>query len=486
MVQDPDRVARKTRFNTREAMDIGLRTLMMVRNVSFTYRNDYSMSLPGFMPASQLFGQNNTSGLLAPGLDFAFGMTGDEYLYKAINNGWLLTGDSIAHTASSNATEDLQIKMTIEPFRDIKIDANASWSKSGSNRIQYMYAGMPSTRGGTFNMTTVTIGSAFERHSADNNYRSRSFDKMVNSLPTFRDRIESQYDGARYPIGSSRAGQPYDKANGGVDMYSSDVLIPAFLAAYTGRDSKKATLDLFPSMLSILPNWTFTYSGLSKLPFFKKYFKSFNLTHGYKSVYSIGSFNTFNSYMEYMNGRGFIEDVTSGNPIPSSMYNISSVSINESFAPLAGVNMTFLNDISARFEYRKTRVLTLSTTAVQVVETTSDDITAGAGYKITGVKLFGAQAGSGKNKVSNDLNMSADFSFRNQNALCRNLREESTQATSGNRALKFSFQADYTYSRMLTLNFYYDFQSNFPLVSTSAYPTSTHDAGFTMKFTLSR
>lgn len=148
--------------------------------------------------------------------------------------------------------------------------------------------------------------------------------------------------------------------------------------------------------------------------------------------------------------------------------------------------MTFLNDISARFEYRKTRVLTLSTTAVQVVETTSDDITAGAGYKITGVKLFGAQAGTGKNKVSNDLNMSADFSFRNQNALCRSLREESTQATSGNRALKFSFQADYTYSRMLTLNFYYDFQSNFPLVSTSAYPTSTHDAGFTMKFTLSR
>ena len=486
MTQDPDRAVRKTRFNTREAMDIGLRTLMMVRNISFTYRNDYSMSLPGFMPNSQMFGQNNTNGLLAPGLDFAFGMTGDEYLYKAINNGWLLTGDSIAHTASSTATEDLQIKMTIEPFRDIKIDANASWSKSGSNRIQYMYAGMPSTRGGTFNMTTVTIGSAFERHSSDNNYRSRSFDKMVNSLPTFRDRIESQYEGAHYPVGSSRAGQPYDKANGGVDMYSSDVLIPAFLAAYTGRDSKKATLDLFPSMLSILPNWTFTYSGLSKLPFFKKYFKSFNLTHGYKSVYSIGSFNTFNSYMEYMNGRGFIEDVTSGNPIPSSMYNISSVSINESFAPLAGVNMTFLNDISARFEYRKTRVLTLSTTAVQVVETTSDDITAGAGYKITGVKLFGAQAGSGKNKVSNDLNMSADFSFRNQNALCRSLREESTQATSGNRALKFSFQADYTYSRMLTLNFYYDFQSNFPLVSTSAYPTSTHDAGFTMKFTLSR
>lgn len=484
--QDPDLPVRSKRFNLREGMDVGLRTLMMVRNVSVSYRNDYSMSIPGFMPNSQLFGQNNATGLMAPGLDFAFGMTGDNYLYKAMDNGWLLSGDSIAHTANSNLTEDLQIKMSIEPFRDIKIDANASWSKSGNNRIQYMYAGMPTSRGGNFNMTTITIGSAFERHSSKGNYSSRSFDRLIKALPVMRDRIESQYEGARYPERSSLAGQAYNPANGAVDMYSSDVLIPAFLAAYTGRDAKKASLDLFPNVLSILPNWSFTYSGLSKLPFFKKYFKSFNLTHAYKSVYSVGSFNTFNSYMEYMNGRGFIEDVTSGMPVPSTMFNISSVSINETFAPLCGVNMTFHNDISARLEFRKTRVLTLSTTAVQVVETTSDDITAGAGYKITGVKLFGAQPGTGRAKVSNDLNMNLDFSLRNQNALCRNLREEITQATSGNRAVKLSFTADYTYSRMLTLNFYYDFQSNFPLVSTSAYPTSTHDAGFTLKFTLTR
>ena len=485
-IQDPDMPVRRNRFNMREGMDMGLRALMMVRNISVTYRNDYSMSLPGFMPNSQMLGQNSSAGLLAPGLDFAFGLTGDNYLYRAIDNGWLLTGDSIAHTAASTATQDLQVKMTIEPFADLRIDANASWSKSDNNRIQYMYAGMPRTRGGNFSMTVITIGSAFESHSSSNNYRSRAFDRFISSLPTFRDRIEAQYQGARYPAASSLAGQAYNSANGGVDMYSSDVLIPAFLAAYTGRDAKNATLDLFPDMLSILPNWSFTYSGLSKLPFFKKYFKSFNLTHAYKSVYSVGSFNTFNSYMEYMNGRGFIEDVSTGNPIPSSMFNIGSVSINESFSPLCGVNMTFLNDVSARLEYRKTRVLTLSTTAVQVVETTSDDITAGAGYKITGVKLFGAQPGSGRNRVSNDLNLSADFSLRNQNALCRNLREDMTQATSGNRAIKFSFQADYTYSRMLTLNFYYDFQSNFPLVSTSSYPTSTHDAGMTLKFTLTR
>ena len=486
IVKDPDTPERSSMSGIRDGVDLGVRTLMMIRNVSVTYRNDYSMSLPGFMPKSQMLGQNRAAGLLAPGLDFAFGLTGDDYLYKAIDNGWLLTGDSIAHMASSNTTEDLQIKMSIEPISDIRIDASASWNRNGSNSIQYMYAGMPTSRGGSFSMTTVTIGSAFERHSASNNYHSRSFDSFISSLPTVRNRIEAQYAGARYPAGSSRAGDLYDPANGGVDMYSSDVLIPAFLAAYTGRDAGKAKLDILPGMLSMLPNWSLTYSGLSKLPFFKKHFKSFNLTHAYKSVYSVGSFNTYNSYMEYMNGRGFIEDVTGGSPVPSTMFNIGSVSINESFAPLAGVNMTFMNDITARLEFRKTRILTLSTTAVQIVESTSQDITAGAGYKIRGLKLLGAQPGTGRNSISNDLNLSADFSLRNQNALCRNIREQVTQGTSGNRAVKLSFQADYTYSRMLTLNFYYDYQSNFPLVSTASYPTSTHDAGMTLKFTLTR
>lgn len=287
-------------------------------------------------------------------------------------------------------------------------------------------------------------------------------------------------------MGTSLAGQTYNPENGSVDKYSGDVLIPAFLAAYTGGRPEKAGTDIIPSILSMMPNWTFTYSGLAKLPVIQKYFKSFNLRHAYKSVYSTGSFGTFNSYVEFMNGHGFIEDVASGMPVPSGMYNLGSVSINESFAPLAGLDMTFKNGISARFEYRKTRILTLSTTSVQVVETFSDDITAGTGFKLDQIKMLGAQTGSGRNKVSNDLNVNIDFSYRNQSALCRNIRDMQTQATSGNRAIKASLQADYTYSRMLTLNFYYDYQSNFPLVSTSSYPTSTHDCGITLKFTLTR
>lgn len=444
------------------------------------------MNLPGFMPNASMLGQNSGNGMLAPGLDFAFGLTDNSYLHKAQHNNWLLNNDSVSYAAATSAGESLQIKMMLEPFMNFRIDVNSSWEKSNSRTIQYMYAGMPESQTGTFSMTVVTLKSAFERKNPDNGYKSKSFERLADNINTVQKRVENQYVGAIYPEGTTLAGSVYNPENGGVNPYSADVLIPAFLAAYTGKDASKSSLNLFPNILSMMPNWSITYSGLNQIPFFQKYFKSFNLKHSYKSVYSMGSYNTFMSYMEYMNNLGFINDITTGNPIPNSMFNIGSVSINESFAPLVGVDMTFNNSLTARLECRKTRVINLSTSAVQVVETISDDITAGASYRISNLKLFGAQQGTGRNKVNNNLNMNLDFSYRNQNALCRNIKTMATQATSGNRAIKLAFSADYIYSKMLTLNFYYDFQSNFPLVSTSSYPTATHDCGITLKFSLTR
>ena len=242
-------------------------------------------------------------------------------------------------------------------------------------------------------------------------------------------------------------------------------------------------------MLSMLPNWRLTYSGLGKLEMFKKHFKSVNINHSYKSVYSVGSFNTYSTYMEYMNGLGFISDVTTGSPMPSSMFDISAVSINEQFSPLIGVDVTLLNNMTMKLQYNKSRVMNLSMSSVQLVETNSDDIVFGVGYKLTNVKLFGVGKRSttgGKGRVSNDLNLRGDFSWRDQSALCRDIQALSTQATSGNKALKISLSADYTFSRMLTLNAYFDHQTNIPVVSASSYPTSTNDFGISLKFSLTR
>ena len=470
-----------------KAAQYGSRFAMMLRNASFTYKNTYSMSLPGFLPEmGKALGQSTLGAGAAPGWDFAFGLTDDSYLQRARDNGWLLQNDSVAYSSASSAVEELQVKVTLEPVKEFKIDVNGNWMKNNSRTVQFMYEGMPETRTGQFNMTTITLGSAFEPRRSSEGYASRSFDRFVESLPAVQHRVQAQYEGAVYPASSSLAGRTFDPANGTTSIYSPDVMIPAFLAAYSGRDLSSTSLTLFPSMLSMLPNWKITYGGLSKLELMQKYFKSVNINHSYKSVYSVGSFGTYSSFMAYMNDLGFVEDVVSGNPIPSSMFDISSVSINEQFSPLIGVDVTMLNNLTAKLEYKKTRVMNLSMTAVQLVETCSDDIVVGFGYKITNLKILGAGRTVGRGKTSNDMNLRADFSFRDQSALCRNIQELTTQATSGNRAVKLALSADYAYSRMLTLSAYFDHQTNIPVVSTSSYPTSTNDFGLSLKFSLTK
>lgn len=468
-----------------KAMQYPTRVLMMVRNINFTYTNAYAMNLPGFMPnAGDLFGQNSSNGVYAPGLDFAFGFTDDSFISKAHKRNWLLKNDSISSQATTTAAEDLQVRMTLEPVKDLKIDLNANWTRNKSKSIQFMYDGMPTNESGGFNMTTISIGNSFGGGNADNNYKSDVFDKFVGSLEGHRQRIEKKYEGSRYPASSSLAGELYDPANGGVDLYSADVMVPAFIETYTGTGGT----DLFPSMLRMLPNWKIKYSGLSKLAWFKKWFKSVNIEHGYKSVYAVGSYSTYATYMEYTKGIGFINNTTTGAPVPGSRYNINTVSINESFSPLLGIDVTTNNNLTLGGKFIQSRILNLSLTAIQMVETYSQEIAFNVGYKILNVKLFGSgrKASKGKKDNGNDINVRADFSFRNTSSICRSIDKGTTQATSGNKSFNYSLTADYAYSKMLTFSLYFDRQKNIPLISTNSYPTTTTDFGVSMRFSLTR
>ena len=492
------------------------RFLMMVRSVGISYRSQYSMALPGFIPnIGDAFGQR-TGSVLSPGLDFAFGMVGDGYLQKAYDNGWLLCNDSVATPATTNSSEDLQVRMTLEPVRDLKIDLNASRTVNKARSVQYMYSGMPTTQSGSFNMTTISLKSALEgMGDANNGYSSKSFTRFCQSIESFRDRVQARYTGTTYPSGVYDAngvdlgGAQYNPELGMVNKYSADVLIPAFLSAYTS--SGGSSLDIFPALKRMLPNWTVRYSGLSKLKWFNEHFKSVNVNHGYKSVFAVGSYATYSTFHEYMDGLGFINDATTGNPVPNSMYNVSTVSINEAFSPLLGVDVTLENNLTCKLEYRTTRVLSLSMTSVQINEALSKDWVIGMGYKISNFNLFGSgasrkikksQRGRGRktedNKskqtattnvrggVNHDLNMRLDISFRKQASITRDIATITSAASSGNSAFKMSFMADYTLSRLITLSAYYDRQTNTPLLASSSYPTTTHDFGFSLKMSLTR
>ena len=447
------------------------RLLMMVRTVGLTYRNTNAMSIPGFIPnVGDAFGQR-TGSVMAPGLDFAFGLVGDSYIQKAYDNGWLMMVDSLASPAAVNSTTDLALRATLEPVRDLKIDLNASRTETKARSVRYSLDGMPSTQSGTFNMTTISISSAFEKMGdANSGYPSAAFDKFCDALPRFQQMASAHY------------GQE-------VDAYSAAVMIPAFLDSYTS--SGRGSLDLLPTLGKLLPNWTIRYSGLSKLKWFNERFKSVNINHSYKSIFAVGSYNSSSETASVLG------------------WHVPAVSINESFSPLIGVDVTFESGMTMKAEYRRTRNLTLSMTSVQINESRSNDIVVGFGYKISDFKLFGsgasrkikkAQRGKKSNDatktststsarktgINQDLNLRLDISLRDQAAITRDIATRTSAASSGNSALKISFMADYTLSRLLTMSFYYDRQTNTPLLSSSSYPTTTRDFGLSLKFSLTR
>ncbi len=446
------------------------RLLMMVRTIGLTYRSTNAMSVPGFMPnVGDAFGQR-TGGVMAPGLDFAFGLAGDSYLKKAYDNGWLMMVDSMASPAAINQTTDLALRATLEPARDLKIDLNASRTETKARSVRYSLDGMPSTQSGTFNMTTVSISSAFEQiGDANSGYPSKAFDRFCDAIPQFQQAAIAHY------------GQD-------VDAYSAAVLVPAFLDSYTS--SGRGSLDILPTIGKLLPNWTVRYSGLSKLKWFNEHFRSVNINHSYKSVFAVGSYNSSSESASILG------------------WHVPAVSINESFSPLIGVDMTFESGLTMKAEYRRTRNLTLSMTSVQINEARSNDIVIGFGYKINDFKLFGggtsrkikkAQRGNKSNDqqsssnssnrktgINQDLNLRLDISLRDQAAITRDIATRTSAASSGNSALKISFMADYTLSRLLTMSFYYDRQTNTPLLSSSSYPTTTRDFGLSLKFSLTR
>lgn len=398
-------------------------------------------------------------------------MVDENYLHKAHDNGWLLNNESVATPATTNLTNDLQIRATLEPIRDLKIDLNASRTETKAKSIQYMFDGMPTTQSGTFTMTTISLKSTLEGiGDANNGFHSASFERFCDMLNTFQQRAEAKY-------GTT------------VDRYSASVMIPAFLSAYTS--SGGSNLTFFPALTRLLPNWTIRYTGLSKLPWFRDVFKSVTINHAYKSIYAVGSY-TANAGTSSLLG-----------------YNVPTVSLNESFSPLLGIDVTFNNNLTAKVEYRTTRALNLSMTSVQINESRSNDWVIGLAYKISDFNLFGsngnrkvkkAQRGkknakkedtttartAPKTGVNHDLNLRLDFSLRDQAAITRDIATRTSAANSGNTALKISFMADYTLSRLLTLSAYYDRQTNTPLLSASSYPTTTHDFGLSLKFSLTR
>lgn len=474
-----------------EIADHAARFAMMVRNVNVRYKYTTGLSLPQFTPEiGDAFGQSTGYDIMSPGLDFAFGFTDDSYINKAKNQGWLLCDETQTAPAISSGTSEFNLEVSLEPVRGLKITLTDNRTDNRTNQVQFMYNDMTTIYSGSYTKTHCALATALRGSSAKDGYNSDAFNKFIAYIPTVRNRFESQYEGKTYPntgfmTGHPLAGQPYNPQNGATNETSSDILIPAFVAAYSGMSPEKVTLNPFPGLSAMLPNWRLSYDGLIQIGKIRKYFKSFTLSHAYQCTYSVGSFTSYSDWVSIGNGLGFTRNQLTQNPVPSSPYNITSVSITEKFSPLIGVNATMNNNVSFNAEYRDSRTLSLNSDAGQIVESGQKSFVLGAGYKFVNFNTFLKIKGSQKG-VSNDLTLNLECNFSNNTALIRKIDTQITQATSGSKTLAINFTANYVVSKRVTVGAYYDHQVNTPLVSSSAYPTSNSSYGISINLSLAK
>jgi len=258
---------------------------------------------------------------------------------------------------------------------------------------------------------------------------------------------------------------------------SQEVLTYSFIAAYSGKSASKIKLNAFPNVPKI--NWRITYDGLSKLKFAKKLFSSVSLSHGYRSSYGVTAFNTSLLFRE----DGLARDL-SYNFIPKEEFG--QININEQFSPLIGVDINWKNNkFTSRFEYKRDRNVSLSFADVQISEIKGQEFVIGLGYRWRNFKMPFGLSSRKKPGQTNDLNLTGDFSIRENSTIIRRLAEDINQPTAGLTIISYKFAADYVINERFNIRFFFDRTVNNPLIS-SSFPTANTAAGITIRFTLSQ
>jgi len=321
---------------------------------------------------------------------------------------------------------------------------------------------------GNFSMSFMMLKTAFKKE--DNNYISSTFEQfkadrlqVANRLAHSNPNWPGTYDLTGFPTGYGPTSQ--------------DVLIPAFLAAYSGKDPSKITTNAFPSIP--LPNWRITYTGLSDMDFLKDIFQSISLSHSYVSSYSVGNYL---SNLDYVQKDGFPSLIEQGNFV--SEKRIDLVSITEQFAPLLGIDMTWKNSLTTHLEFRRMRNLSLSFVNNQLTEITLNEYILGMGYKLKNLKFINTSTTTkGTSKVSSDLNIKLDLSLKDDKTILRRIDQDINQISAGKQLISTNFSADYQLSQRVNMRFYFDKTVSTPYITTLS---STTSGGISITFILAQ
>lgn len=468
-----------------------LRFLMMVRSVNGTYTRNEGILLPGYDRRTNVVGFDNQFD--GPGVDFLVGgqntdlwgnPNGRNFALDAASNGWLVQQPFLNNQYSDTYTETWNYRVNLEPIKYLKIEITGNRTEGRNSNAFFRYDAnndeftfQSPMETGNFSASINTWATAFVRDQEDNGWTSTTFETFRAN----REEASASWNAATYNDAGPNATGYYQ----GWGSTNPSVVIPAFIAAYSGRPVGEVALDPFKTQAQ--PNWRVTYDGLTKLPSVKKYFKQFNITHQYKS-------NMTTSYVRnltYTEANGLPTGVDASeqqNFIPRNQIN--TVTITENLSPLIGFDMTVKttksNDPQIKVELKRDRMVALGLSNLQITETKSNSLVIGVGYKLTEVKnLFGRKGGNlpFKTPKNTSINLRADLTIRDNTTLIRRIEENQNQPTAGQRLFSIKSSIDYVVNDKLNVRLFYDHQINRPKISTS-FPTSNINAGIALRFTL--
>jgi len=465
-----------------------------VKSVNATIAETSNTRLPGYTDSTRFLGQDFHS--MAPGFGFIMGKQPDTtWLNNAAKRG-LITKDSLFNDLfSQNFNQAFTASAQLQPVRDLTIDLNIgkTYSKNYSETFKDTtgtgngFAHLTPYAIGNFNVTYIAFTTLFGKY--DPNRVTNTFLKFQDDRKIISKRLGSlnTYNkNEGNPVGA-------DGYSLGYGRYAVDVLVPAFIAAYTGKDPNNVSLikqqnaniksNPFSGILP-KPNWRITYNGLSKIPWFKKIFTNFSITHAYNASLSMNNFTSALNYQDvsHYDYPSFI-DTVSNNYVP--FFLVPNVTIQEQFAPLLGLDMTFTNQLSLKFDYTKQRQLSLSLLDYQLSEVRSSQITFGGSYRKKGMKLpFNVPfTKAATKKLNNEINFSLNFSIRNNVTSNSILDQNSAFATAGSKEIMISPTLSYYINNRINVQLYFDQDRVIPYISSSA-PTTNTRAGVQIRISL--
>ncbi len=430
----------------------------MVKRLNVNYNENNGQVLPGYTQSIGFIGTTR------PSLGFVFGSQAD-VRFEAARNGWLTVFPEFNQQFIKRTNKQLNVTATAQPVQDLTIDLVADRQFSSSLQENFKvqdgeYIVQTPNTFGNFSISTMMLGTFF---SKSDEFTSDNFETFKENRIVIANRILSDRSGADEGLDADGFPLRYGKT-------SQDVLLPAFFAAYTGQDVNRVNLDAFRDIP--IPNWNIKYTGLMRNKWFKKKFKRFSLSHGYRAAYSINSFQT---NLERQNGR---IDPETQDLLPENIIN--NVVMTDQFNPLMRVDFEMKNSLSVVAEVRADRALSLSFDNNLLTEINGKEYTVGLGYRFKDV-TFVTNIGGEKQRLKGDLNLKADVSLRDNITIIRNLDLDNNQITSGQNLLSIKFTADYALTKSLNALFFYDHSFSQFAVST-AFPQTTINTGFTLRY----